>query len=52
MALGHGLNGMRTIIDDYIRAPGKRASVKALLYTTTGVLFAYGTLVIVTFQSV
>lgn len=49
LALGHGLNGLRTIIDDYVRAPGKRAAVKATLYTVTGVLFAYGTLVIVTF---
>jgi succinate dehydrogenase / fumarate reductase membrane anchor subunit len=49
LALGHGLNGLRLIIDDYVRAPGKRAAVKASLYTLTGVLFAYGTMVIFTF---
>ena len=49
LALGHGLNGLRLIIDDYVRAPGRRAAVKASLYTLTGVLFAYGTMVIFTF---
>ena len=50
LALLHGLNGLRWIIDDYIPAPGKRAAVKAVLYTLTGALFAYGTLTIVTFS--
>lgn len=51
LALGllHGLNGLRWIIDDYVRSPGKRATVKAVLYSITGVLFAYGTLTIITF---
>jgi succinate dehydrogenase / fumarate reductase membrane anchor subunit len=51
LALGllHGLNGLRWIIDDYVRAPGKRVLVKSVLYTVTGVLFAYGTLTIVTY---
>jgi len=51
LALGllHGLNGLRWIIDDYVRSPGKRAVVKATLYSITGALFAYGTLTIITF---
>jgi succinate dehydrogenase / fumarate reductase membrane anchor subunit len=49
LALGHGLNGLRIIIDDYVRKPAKRALTKAFLYTLSGVLFAYGTMVIVTF---
>jgi succinate dehydrogenase / fumarate reductase membrane anchor subunit len=49
LALMHGLNGLRWIIDDYIPSPGKRVAVKAVLYTVTGALFAYGTLTIVTF---
>ena len=49
LALTHGLNGLRLIIDDYVRAPGRRAATKATLYTLTGVLFAYGTMVIFTF---
>ena len=52
LALAHGLNGLRLIIDDYVRTPGKRAATKATLYTLTGVLFAYGTMVIFTFPRV
>jgi succinate dehydrogenase / fumarate reductase, membrane anchor subunit len=52
LALGllHGLNGLRWIIDDYVRSPAKRATVKAVLYTVVGVLFTLGTLTIVTFE--
>jgi succinate dehydrogenase / fumarate reductase membrane anchor subunit len=49
LALLHGLNGLRYIIDDYVRRPGRRAVVKAVLYTVSAGLFAYGTLTIVTF---
>jgi succinate dehydrogenase membrane anchor subunit len=49
LALAHGLNGLRVIIDDYVRVPGWRATTKAFLYTLSGVLFAYGTLVIFSF---
>lgn len=49
LALLHGLNGLRWIIDDYVRAPGARATVKAVLYTLSGSLFAYGTFTIVTY---
>ena len=49
LALLHGLNGLRLIIDDYVRRPGRRAAIKALLYSVTGGLFAYGTLTIFTF---
>ena len=52
LALTHGLNGLRLIIDDYVRAPGRRAATKATLYTLTGVLFAYGTMVIFSFPRV
>ena len=52
LALGHGVNGLRWIIDDYVRAPARRALVKALLYGVTGTLFLYGTLTIVAFDSV
>ncbi|MDP9420443.1 MAG: succinate dehydrogenase hydrophobic membrane anchor subunit [Actinomycetota bacterium] len=49
LALLHGLNGLRWSIDDYVRSPARRAWVKAVVYTTSGVLFAYGTFSIVTF---
>jgi len=49
LALLHGLNGLRTIIDDYVRAPARRITVKAVLYTLSFGLFAFGTLTIFTF---
>jgi succinate dehydrogenase / fumarate reductase, membrane anchor subunit len=49
LALMHGLNGLRWIIDDYVRRPGARATVKAVLYSVSGSLFAYGTFTIVTY---
>ncbi len=51
LALGllHGLNGLRWILDDYIRAPAKRVTAKAALYSVTGFLFFYGTLTIITY---
>ncbi len=49
LALFHGLNGLRVIMDDYVASPGKRAATKALLYAVSFGLFAYGTLTIVTF---
>lgn len=49
LALAHGLNGLRWSIDDYVRAPEWRAGVKAVVYTVSGVLFAYGTFTIVSF---
>jgi succinate dehydrogenase / fumarate reductase membrane anchor subunit len=53
LALGllHGINGIRFILDDYIRSSPKRAAAKAVLYGVTGFLFFYGTLTIVTFQA-
>jgi succinate dehydrogenase / fumarate reductase membrane anchor subunit len=49
LALLHGLNGVRWIIDDYVRSPGKRAATKAVTYSVAFGLFAYGTFVILTF---
>ena len=50
LALLHGSNGLRVIIDDYVKSPGKRTTLKALLYTSTGVLLVMGTAVLVTFN--
>jgi succinate dehydrogenase / fumarate reductase membrane anchor subunit len=50
LALAHGLNGLRWIIDDYVRPPAARATVKAVLYTVTSGLFAYGTFTIVSYS--
>jgi succinate dehydrogenase / fumarate reductase, membrane anchor subunit len=51
LALGlfHGMNGLRFIMNDYIVKAWKRAATKAFVYTLVGVMFAYGTLTIVTY---
>jgi succinate dehydrogenase / fumarate reductase membrane anchor subunit len=49
LALFHGLNGVRYIIDDYVRKPANRAWVKAVLYSLSIGLFAYGSLTIITY---
>ncbi|HEX2851229.1 MAG TPA: succinate dehydrogenase hydrophobic membrane anchor subunit [Acidimicrobiales bacterium] len=53
LALGlfHGINGLRWIIDDYVKSSRGRATIKAVLYSVTFFLFAYGTLTILTFKS-
>ena len=51
LALSHGLNGLRWIVDDYVRRPGRRKAVKGFLYGLTGVLVVVGTLTILAFPS-
>jgi succinate dehydrogenase / fumarate reductase membrane anchor subunit len=51
LALSHGVNGLRWIVDDYVRRPGRRKAVKGLLYGLTGVLLVVGTITIVVFPS-
>ena len=50
LALLHGANGVRIIVDDYVRSPGKRTAIKALVYTSTAALMVMGTAVLVTFD--
>ena len=49
LALFHGLNGLRWIIDDYVSVPARRAVVKTCLYTVSLALFGYGSLTILTY---
>ncbi len=51
LALAHGVNGLRWIVDDYVRRPGRNKAVKGLLYGLTAALFVVGTLTIVVFPS-
>jgi len=51
LALGHGANGLRGIVDDYVRRPGRRRAVLGLVFALTGVLVVVGTLTIVVFPS-
>ena len=50
LALLHGANGARIVIEDYVQKPGRRTLVKTLLYTATGILMVMGTAVLVTFD--
>lgn len=49
LALAHGLNGLRWIVSDYVRRPGVRRLVMGVLVCLSGLLFAGGTITIVTF---
>jgi succinate dehydrogenase / fumarate reductase, membrane anchor subunit len=46
----HGVNGLRTIINDYAERDGTRFWLKALLYLSATVVLVLGTLVIFTFD--
>lgn len=50
LALLHGANGLRVVIDDYVKSDGSRTAIKATLYTVTVALMIMGTAVIVTFD--
>ncbi len=50
LSLLHGANGLRIVIDDYIRNDGWRAATKTILYTITVILMIMGTAVLVTFD--
>jgi succinate dehydrogenase / fumarate reductase, membrane anchor subunit len=50
LAVIHGTNGLRIVIDDYVRRPGTRTAIKGFLYTLAIVLTIMGTAVIVTFN--
>ena len=47
----HGVNGLRHVMNDYITTTWKRATTKAVFYSVVGILFAYGTVTILTFQA-
>jgi succinate dehydrogenase / fumarate reductase, membrane anchor subunit len=46
----HGVNGLRTIINDYTERDGSRFWLKALLYVSAMIVLVLGTLVIFTFD--
>ncbi|HEX6516266.1 MAG TPA: succinate dehydrogenase, hydrophobic membrane anchor protein [Nocardioidaceae bacterium] len=50
LAMLHGANGLRTIINDYATKSGTRLTLKTLLYFATFLTVALGTLVIFTFD--
>ena len=50
LAMLHGGNGLRTIINDYTTRPNSRFALKTLLYFGTLTVIVLGTLVIFTFD--
>ena len=50
LALIHGLNGIRTLVGDYVRPKGWQAATMASLYVFGFILLALGSLTIMTFQ--
>jgi succinate dehydrogenase / fumarate reductase, membrane anchor subunit len=52
LALVHGTNGSRILVDDYVHGRGRRALSLAALYTVAFFFLVLGGLVIATFQPV
>jgi succinate dehydrogenase / fumarate reductase, membrane anchor subunit len=50
LALIHGVNGLRMIILDYVRRPGVRIATSWFFYITGAVIFALGTVVVLSFD--
>ena len=49
-ALTHGVNGFRTVLEDYVRSPGRLLAVKGVVYTLAFVLLSMGTYIVFTFD--
>ncbi len=49
LALLHGANGARWVIEDYVRQPGRQTAAKYTVYALTVALLVYGTFTIVAF---
>lgn len=52
LALTHGMNGLRIVIDDYARSPRTRIILLSLAATLLVVFFMLGTITLITFQPV
>jgi succinate dehydrogenase / fumarate reductase membrane anchor subunit len=50
LAMLHGLNGVRILIDDYVHSPGPRRLAVRLLYTVGGVFLVLGVYAVVGFR--
>ena len=52
LAMLHGLNGSKILIDDYIHQPGKRRAALAFLYIIGGTFLVMGFYVVIFFKPV
>ncbi|HET8843216.1 MAG TPA: succinate dehydrogenase, hydrophobic membrane anchor protein [Ktedonobacteraceae bacterium] len=50
LALLHGMNGLRVVIDDYVRSRGWRLALQSLLGVTTLIFLMLGTITLIIFQ--
>ena len=50
LSLLHGTNGMRVIIDDYVKSAGARTAIKGALFSISALLMVMGTAVLITFD--
>lgn len=50
LALVHGMNGLRVIVDDYVRPPGLRVATQVLVYSLAILFLLAGTMVIFLFN--
>jgi len=52
LALLHGMNGLRVVVDDYVRTRGWRLTLQSAVGILTLVFFLLGTITLITFQPV
>ena len=52
LALLHGMNGLRVVVDDYVRTRGWRLTLQSVVGLLTLVFFLLGTITLITFQPV
>lgn len=52
LALLHGMNGLRVVIDDYVRSHGVRLTLQSAVGIITLAFFMLGTITLITFQPV
>ena len=50
LAVLHGFNGLRVVVDDYVRAAGWRVFCLVLMYALTFLLFVAGTMAVILFK--
>ena len=50
LALIHGVNGLRVVVQDYVKPAGARFAVNMVFYTLGFILFVLGTVVVFTFD--
>ncbi len=52
LALTHGMNGLRVVIDDYVRTRGVRLFLQSTVGGLVLIFFMWGTITLITFQAV